>query len=358
MRALNKKFFFKILMFAFFLTSQSRSQSYEWKEIASFFPNNGFQWSILHVDSTNRLYLFGGFDARCSFSDDEGKTWNMTIDSSIVKEYYGYTIMLDSNGILHEFDINEFGKNAYAIPDIQHWFVEHQSAFKANKNPWIALSKSNKIFLPNVVVLTSVDSGRYWKHNDILNNRPEKYYYLNDSLWIHYLKQQTSSVLIDSYEQILISSKVGVYRSTDEGKYWTSQNTGLKDSSIRMMRMGKGGIIYAISDSGRIFKGSLILNSIVRNDHQASVPEFTLYQNYPNPFNPSTSIDFSVPKKELVSIKVYSVIGTEIVSLANNTFSVGVHTVVWNAQSIPSGLYFYQLKTTSHSETRKMILLK
>ena len=86
--------------------------------------------------------------------------------------------------------------------------------------------------------------------------------------------------------------------------------------------------------------------------------DYVLDQNYPNPFNPSTTIRFSIPEGNLVSIKIYNSIGEQVEELVNRELSVGSYTVDWNAENIPSGIYFYTLNTQNFSTTKKMILLK
>lgn len=90
-----------------------------------------------------------------------------------------------------------------------------------------------------------------------------------------------------------------------------------------------------------------------------SVPEqFALEQNYPNPFNPSTAITYQVSKAGLVTIKVYDLLGQEVTSLVNEEKVPGTYRVTWNAEGIPSGVYFYTMNSSSFAATRQMILLK
>lgn len=85
---------------------------------------------------------------------------------------------------------------------------------------------------------------------------------------------------------------------------------------------------------------------------------YLLEQNYPNPFNPITTIGFGVQNKSNVKITILNAIGEEAVVVLNEEKEVGYHTVKFNATSLPSGVYFYQLKAGSFVETKKMLLLK
>ncbi len=90
----------------------------------------------------------------------------------------------------------------------------------------------------------------------------------------------------------------------------------------------------------------------------AGITDYKLNQNFPNPFNPSTSIEFSVPEKSLVTLKIYDILGTEIATLMNQEVEGGSHEVQFNASILPSGIYFYTLATGNFVDTKKMILLK
>jgi len=86
--------------------------------------------------------------------------------------------------------------------------------------------------------------------------------------------------------------------------------------------------------------------------------KFSLGQNYPNPFNPTTSIEYSISSRQFVTLKVYDVLGNEIVTLANEEKSAGTYEVDFDAAELTSGVYFYQLKASDQVFTRKMILIK
>lgn len=91
-----------------------------------------------------------------------------------------------------------------------------------------------------------------------------------------------------------------------------------------------------------------------------------LYQNYPNPFNPSTTIAFQLREASVVTVKVFNLLGQEVLSLLNNEeVEEGINTVEFNATSLSSGIYFYQINAQGLEdgglrtlETKKMVLLK
>ncbi|HED38609.1 MAG TPA: T9SS type A sorting domain-containing protein [Ignavibacteria bacterium] len=85
---------------------------------------------------------------------------------------------------------------------------------------------------------------------------------------------------------------------------------------------------------------------------------YTLSQNYPNPFNPSTSIDYSLPKSGLVTLKVYNVLGEEVATIFQGFQNAGHYVASFDASKLASGIYLYRLQVGKFSVTKKMLLLK
>lgn len=86
--------------------------------------------------------------------------------------------------------------------------------------------------------------------------------------------------------------------------------------------------------------------------------EFSLGQNHPNPFNPTTTISYSLPKQTHVQIAIYNMTGQVIELLVDQVMNTGLHTVQWDAASVPSGIYFYSIRTPEYSQVRKCMLMK
>lgn len=82
-------------------------------------------------------------------------------------------------------------------------------------------------------------------------------------------------------------------------------------------------------------------------------------QNFPNPFNPATEISFSLPKEQHISVVIYNALGEQIAVLADNVFfKKGLHSLTFNAQDIPSGVYFYRVSGDNFTAAKKMLLLR
>jgi hypothetical protein len=113
------------------------------------------------------------------------------------------------------------------------------------------------------------------------------------------------------------------------------------------------------------YKSNFDVSIVSVEDEDHLISDFQLFQNYPNPFNPITKIKYTIPnvtlskvEGSLVSLKVFDVLGNEIATLVNEEKHAGSYEVEFDASSLSSGIYFYQLKTETFSSVKKMILIK
>lgn len=91
--------------------------------------------------------------------------------------------------------------------------------------------------------------------------------------------------------------------------------------------------------------------------------QFEISQNYPNPFNPITVIEYSVPRKAHVAIKIYNILGRHVATLVNEDKPAGFYKVIWDGSDdcgheVATGIYLYRFQAGSYVQTRKMMLLK
>jgi len=149
---------------------------------------------------------------------------------------------------------------------------------------------------------------------------------------------------------------------------WSSV-TVTQGSSSKTYTASNGEVMYeALPNVGTTNRGDIILQqsnvSAVELTSGGNIPNgINLEQNYPNPFNPTTTVKYSIPVLSFVTLKVFDVLGNEIVTLVSEEKSAGSYEVEFSAKggsasSLLSGVYFYQLKAGSFLQTKKMILLK
>ena len=118
-----------------------------------------------------------------------------------------------------------------------------------------------------------------------------------------------------------------------------------------------GGIKNQVLNTGGIYYNPAVIGI---NKIGEEIPKgFWLYQNFPNPFNPTTKIKFYLPVKENVTLKIYDVLGQEVVTIFNNELKEkGTYEIDWNGTRFASGVYFYRLEAGPYTEVKKMVLIK
>jgi hypothetical protein len=94
------------------------------------------------------------------------------------------------------------------------------------------------------------------------------------------------------------------------------------------------------------------------NSEGTVVLKYELNQNYPNPFNPSTTINYAIPFDNLVTMKIYNVLGQEVFTLVNEQQKAGRYQASFDASRLSSGAYFYRIEAGSFSSLKKMMLLR
>jgi hypothetical protein len=103
---------------------------------------------------------------------------------------------------------------------------------------------------------------------------------------------------------------------------------------------------------------SLVVPTDVKDAAERRPATFALDQNFPNPFNPSTSISFSLPERTVVSLKIRTMLGQDVATLASGELPAGNHVRRWEAAGFPSGLYFCTLQAGALTKTRAMLLVR
>jgi photosystem II stability/assembly factor-like uncharacterized protein len=197
--------------------------------------------------------------------------------------------------------------------------------------------------------------------------------------WIKILEYEFDGY--DLYDLHFVSANVGwavgtftgyfpdeygnIFKTTNGGENWIEQLTPLISNALtgcyflnqnNGWAVGEYGTIWETTNGGVTF--------IVEENNPTQPEEFLLQQNYPNPFNPSTKISWQSPVGSWQTLKVYDILGNEVATLVDEYRNAGSYDVEFpkvetgHAPSLPSGVYFYQLRTGNFVETKKMILLK
>ena len=171
--------------------------------------------------------------------------------------------------------------------------------------------------------------------------------------------------LIFKGDTLISATDSGIGISIDFGNHWYKLSTNFPDNAaVKQLVIQQESLFAALyvrnstqpNAVWRIPLSDIILST---TEKKIEIPHsIVLDQNYPNPFNPSTTISYEIPGSELVTIKIYDVLGREIETLVNEEKSPGKYKIEFDGSNLSSGIYFYQIKTNGFLKTNKMILLR
>ncbi len=147
---------------------------------------------------------------------------------------------------------------------------------------------------------------------------------------------------------------------------WTKQSF---DISSKVNLSGNFRIRFRLTSDGNTQSTGWYVDDIKITNYQGQItgignlnnqiPEkYSLEQNYPNPFNPSTNINFALPKQGFVKLVVYDITGRVVNTLLNEDKKAGTYSILFNAENLASGVYYYKIESGDFQSTRKMLLIK
>jgi photosystem II stability/assembly factor-like uncharacterized protein len=347
--------------------------------------DNGVMWSSLNSGLPSdylNWFITNGIDFYCSntqyvyYSTNNGTLWT-NVSSGL------------NGGMLQGFaleDSNLFiiGTNGvfYSSDHGNHW-AEKDSGI-SDKNVKMLEIIGNNIYAGTVSgsLYISINNGESWSSfSNGLNGYPiwsicskdsnlflatnggGIYRSTNNSAWSQVNNGLTNSsvfTLLTSGNNLFAGTwGGGVFISTNNGTSWIAVNDGLTTLQIWRLAISGSNLFAGSNNYPNLFRRPLseLITNVGTNYYQ--IPSsITLLQNYPNPFNPSTTIAFSVPLKSFVLLKIFDALGREVSNLLSEELSAGIHSRQWNAEGLPSGIYFYRLQVGSFTDTKKLILLR
>ncbi len=158
----------------------------------------------------------------------------------------------------------------------------------------------------------------------------------------------------------------GVYESRDDGNTWNQINNGLPSNppvSALAIKVYSNtfaelyaGLFKDTTFGAEIYKLAVTVDVKEVSDQIPS--DYKLQQNYPNPFNPSPTIQFSIPKESFTKLEIFNALGEKVSTLVSKTLSAGTYEYEWNAEGLPSGVYFSKLEAGEFISTKKMLMIK
>ncbi len=309
--------------------------------IAEDFPQQSvIMNTIFFFDSLNGL--IGG--KNISKTTNGGQTWEITnIDSSFVsglpvynfKFYsrdFGYACggFIDLAGVI--WKTTDGGNNWVATgvsPDqvFDMCIIDSANAFSLSGDP--------EGFFGTGLIKTT-DAGKNWAYEEL------PFFGLSFSI-----QARTNF-------DVWSASGFQFLRSSDSGNNWFTEtiSQGCVIYGLDFISEQAG---FAVGDSGIVLK---FVPPPVSVETNTQINNFTLFQNFPNPFNPATKINYQLSVNGFIKLKIFDVLGNEIAILADKEQSAGNHSVDFNGENLPGGIYLYRIECGTFSQTKKMVLLK
>jgi photosystem II stability/assembly factor-like uncharacterized protein len=374
--------------------------------------------SDISIEGSEKIW-FCTYDGKIYYSNDSGFNWQIQFDDTSKTKFMNYLEMFDEMNGMAMGDAPANDKPALFLKTTnggQDWISQNQLAL-------IGLASGD---LWRKVDFVDINTGYFFSSGETpqklykTTNSGANWTVINDSLYFMVLKSYDENILVG--EEAGFPPNGTIHKTVDGGQTWESQQWNFLDWALDIEFLpgdpsnvwcGSNSLSFS-SDTGRTLVEEFYLeyNAIydmvftdensgwiyaggggtlthmyrttngghggivsVDNNYQDLKPsEFKLEQNYPNPFNPSTKIKFTIPsvyairqlpekQSQMVTLKVYDVLGNEIATLVNEELSPGEYKVEFtvgqdSSPDIASGIYFYTLRAGSFVQTKKMILLK
>jgi photosystem II stability/assembly factor-like uncharacterized protein len=277
--------------------------------------------STLVAGKSGTIYAFGGQYFSCS--SDSGNSWT----TYNIMDYVTITIYSISASVLYSFA-------------------------EVNNNFFLGTYDG---------IVRSTDNGATWSYANMGLPTTVKHKVTSmsgDSIIKYYGYPIIPTITSNTKGDIFIGCNCGVYCSTNGGDTWFLYNDGIpQDVSVSALTVDSSGFLYAGTTDGMVFKSTQTIVGV--EDVQNIMPlAWKLDQNYPNPFNPITHIKYQISKLSKVSLKIYDLLGREVVALVNEEKLAGKYEVKWDAGKYASGIYFATICAGDYFRTIKLVLIK
>jgi len=294
------------------------------------YNNNTNTWTTWDVTNSPLQYDSYGFG-----TDSAGKAF-----------FGGYQqISVYNNCVWDSFNLPSVGANVTAVNDIaldsqsNMWLASDEGVWKYSGNGWTMWDENNPAIVANHV--SSIETGStgsdFVSSFSFLGNVTGGISIYNGAVW-NSLTMENSGLPGEQIDDIDLDSR---------GNLWINTFT----QGVTVYRSGEVAGLECIDRSLQSDPTGISSNISV-------VKDYSLSQNYPNPFNPSTNLEFGISKLGFVSMKVYNMLGKEVVTIVNESLSPGTYKYIFDGSNLSSGIYFYKLEYNGISDTRRMVLLK
>jgi murein tripeptide amidase MpaA len=310
--------------------------------------------AMMNLESNNNFSLAANFHSGAEVVNYPWDTW-----SKLHPDYLWYQfISRRFADTVHAYSVPGYMTDlGNGITDGYEWYqVEGGRQDYMN---YFSRGREVTIELSSIYILPASFSTTYWNYlsHSLLDFIENTYYGIRGSVTDSHGNPVKALVTITGHD----ADNSSIYSDSATGSYFRMIAPGTYSVSFTADSFLTQTVnnITVKKDSASILNIQLDPKLSAVNSAPSSTPaQYSLSQNYPNPFNPSTTINYQIPQSGKVSLIVYDILGREVASLVNGFKSAGSYTITFNSSSLPSGIYFYQLKVNDFLFLKKMILLK
>ncbi len=299
---------------------------------------NGFAPNIQYMRSiaVSGNNIVAGSDQGIYYSTDDGNTWILSNQT---------------NGFIQEIA---------ATPNYLYAAVPYQGIYRSADDGITWVNFFNNPF--NFSGITAMDNSAY------SGSGTGGAFYSNDNgaSWDSVGFQYTVRVYAMKYIPAVPGMALAgtedvsshIYVSFNNSHIFSPYSEGLGANATPRSLASNDTYTFYGTDYTGVWRRTLPGVTVVNNNGLEKPDDYTLRQNYPNPFNPTTTIKYSIPKAEKVSLDVFNILGKKVINLVNEYKEAGNYKVNFNAGKLSSGIYYYRLNTGRYTSVKKMILLK
>jgi photosystem II stability/assembly factor-like uncharacterized protein len=320
--------------------------------------DGGFNWIMKHSEPGKEITsitfydenfgIASGYNRTILVTSDGGENWVSTLSESydhLLKSYiYSADLMfvIGGNGLVYR-----------STDDGQNWDSLNVGMPNALYGISFISSTTGFVFGCCGAYFKTTDGGNTWQNHDYITP--------GDIIY--------SSSFVNENTGWAVGELGWLLRTTDGGENWF-ENGPETSEELRSVFFVNEEVGFIVGTNGTILKtvnggGS---STSVTDDQKLILSSFQLSQNYPNPFNPSTKISWKSSVESWQTLTIYDLLGNETATLVDEYKEAGIYEIEFSAKGrsatggdaydLPSGIYFYQLKAGSFTETKKMILLR
>lgn len=339
-----------------------------------------------HVFSADKVIAVGG-SAKAFMTTDGGANWS-AVPVGIPGNFFTVEFFNDNIGVIAGYNSPNPVASKTTDGGATWTPLSFPAEFDGNSLWAVGFKDANVFWLAGIngTIHYTMDGGDTWTQGKIITgNAFYCYSVVGNDIWL----SGGNGTILKGFSDPTIPVELASFTALVSGKnvqlIWRTA-TELNNRGFEVERKfegenwinigfvpGKGTItepsVYTFADlsvekprvSYRLkqvdFNGTFEYSKVIELD--LGVPnKFELAQNYPNPFNPATSIKYSLASKSYVELKIYDILGKEVASLVNEIQDAGNYEVNFNAGSLSSGVYFYELSAGSFNAKKKMMLIK